>query len=825
MSRLLPLLVLVFVADLGAAEPWPTGGREARPWAYWWWHGSAVDKGNLTRELERYCKAGMGGVHIIPIYGTKGAESRDIEYLSPRWMEMFRHVLKEGQRLDLGVDMTTGTGWCFGGPMISREQASGVAVARRDAGGVWRVSMKPTSRVKRAAPGGEGPMLNPFYRPAVETFLAWFEKGFPTGDRVTPRAMYHDSFEYQVNWSPDLPEEFARRRGYALDKEYDALFGNDSSERAARVKSDYRETLAEMLRENLAEPWARWAKARGMKTRYQAHGSPGNLLDLYAAADIPETEMFSRDRSTLVSKLASSAAHVMGKPLVSAEFGTWLKEHWQERLADLKELADQFFLAGVNHVFYHGTCYSPDDAAWPGWLFYASTEMNPRNPIWRDAPALNAYIERVQSMLQSSQPDNDFLVYWPIYDAWHDARGMTIPMTVHRRAWIEQQPVGRLAQRLYDRGYAFDFVSDRQLELLKVREGRLLAPGGTYRAIVAPRCEHMPVETMRRLVELARAAAAVIFEERLPTDVPGWKDVEKRRAELGALAAGAPLAAGEVEALLAKAGVGREEMVDRAGMQALRKRGAAGAEYFVANRGTQAVDGWVKLARGGTGAALMDPMTGRIGTAALRKNGSGVEVYLQLAPGETVFVRLGGGGGAALWPYRRETGAAEEIRGSWEVRFVAGGPELPAARRTTRLESWTRLAGEAGERFGGTAVYAIQFDSKWREALLDLGAVKESARVRVNGREAGVLIGAPYRLRLEGLKPRGNRLEMEVTSLAANRIRDLDRRKVEWRIFKDINLVNLDYQPFDASAWEVRESGLLGPLLLRECVPLNPVNR
>jgi hypothetical protein len=58
--------------------------------------------------------------------------------------------------------------------------------------------------------------------------------------------------------------------------------------------------------------------------------------------------------------------------------------------------------------------------------------MNPRNPIWRDVPALNAYITRVQSILQSGQPDNDLLLYWP-------------------------------AQRLWDRGYAFDFVSDRQL--------------------------------------------------------------------------------------------------------------------------------------------------------------------------------------------------------------------------------------------------------------------------------------------------------------------------------------------------------------------------
>ena len=66
-----------------------------------------------------------------------------------------------------------------------------------------------------------------------------------------------------------------------------------------------------------------------------------------------------------------------------------------------------------------------------------------------------------------------------------------------------------------------------------------------------------------------------------------------------------------------------------------------------------------------------------------------------------------------------------------------------------------------------------------------------------------------------GLSSRGaNLLEVEVTNLSANRIRDLDLRKVPWKIFHDINFVNLDYKPFDASAWPLRASGLLGPVTL-----------
>ena len=72
--------------------------------------------------------------------------------------------------------------------------------------------------------------------------------------------------------------------------------------------------------------------------------------------------------------------------------GTWMAEHFCETLEELKCLVDLLLLSGVNHVFYHGCCYSPDDAAWPGWVFYASTEMNPRNPIWHDAAHPSAIV-------------------------------------------------------------------------------------------------------------------------------------------------------------------------------------------------------------------------------------------------------------------------------------------------------------------------------------------------------------------------------------------------------------------------------------------------
>src|SRR4051812_35222844 len=109
---------------------WPAVTHTMRPWCYWWWMGSAVNKADLTRELETFHDAGLGGVHIIPIYGAKGYEKEFIPYLSPEWMEMLRHVGNETKRLGMGFDMTTGTGWCFGGPNVSDREAVAVAAPK-----------------------------------------------------------------------------------------------------------------------------------------------------------------------------------------------------------------------------------------------------------------------------------------------------------------------------------------------------------------------------------------------------------------------------------------------------------------------------------------------------------------------------------------------------------------------------------------------------------------------------------------------------------------------------------------------------------------------
>ncbi len=653
--------------------------------------------------------------------------------------------------------------------------------------------------------------------------------------------MFQDSYEYRTDWAPDFFAQFEKRRGYKLQNELPALFGDATDDHAARVKYDYRLTISDITAEQSEPAWIDWAHRNGFSTIYQAHGTPGNWLDLYGDADMPETEMFHNDRSILISKFASSAAHTQGHQLTGAETGTWLKEHFTETLADVKYLADDMFLAGVNRIFYHGTCYSPDDAPWPGWVFYASTEMNPRNSIWHDVGTLNEYITRCQSVLQAGKPDNDVLLYWPVADFWSNPEGRVLPMTVSATDWFESQPIGKLAHELWSRGYAFDYVSDRELSTAKVADGKIEMPGGDYRVIVVPACQYIPLETFKLLLAMAGKGATVVFENG-PVDVPGLTQYSDHHAQFEKLLAeiqpsdihhnigmvrrgSGQIITGEMTVALHHANILPELMVAD-GLSYVRRSFDDGWSYFVANRGNTNFDGWITLEHPAKSVAILDPMTGSSAVAASRESAAdSAEIHLQLATGQSFILRAFSDKtvNGPAWAYWQSTGQSTEITGDWNVKFISGGPTLPADFQTAKLDSWTTFPDTNAQAFAGTATYEITFDapdSAGKTYSLDLGDVRQSARVTLNGQDYGTLIAPPFRATVDHLKPTGNTLKVEVTNVSANRIRDLDRRGVNWKIFKDINIVNVNYRPFDAANWPLTDSGLLGPVTLTEVAPM-----
>lgn len=708
-------------------------------------------------------------------------------------------------------------------------------------------------QVERAGPGGEGDVIDHFSKTATQHYLQRFDAALKGRNIQSLRAFFNDSYEVddaqgEGNWTPTLFAEFKKRRGYDLKAQLPALFGKDADDTNKRVLSDYRETISELLLENYTKTWSTWAKGKGKLIRNQAHGSPANILDLYAVTDIPEIE----GTDLLRIKFASSAAHVMGKKLTSSESATWNNEHFLSKLSDVKTDMDRFLLGGVNHTFYHGTNYSPQSAAWPGWLFYAAVHFNPNNTFWTDFGKLNQYVARCQSFLQAGKPDNDVLVYLPIYDAYTRPGKVLLQHFDGMEHGFKGMPVEQHAQTMLEKGYAFDFISDQQLLGVTTAGGKLQTGGNSYRTILVPDARYMPLPTFRQLMKLAQNGATVVFVGSLPDDVNGLGGLDSRRTAFKNLVAGlkftdtvdmqrasidgigsrstesrpgAFLVGKNVDQLLTAAGVKRELMVDK-GLQVLRRTYPAGQYLFIVNGNEKAMDGWVPLSTAAKSVALYNPMTEEMGVAALRSVGEGnSEVYLQLAPGESCILETAQATvSGPAYAYHKLAGSSQPISGTWTVNFVKGGPELPKTSQVTELGSWTKLDGDAVKKFSGTATYSITFAASTgvgTDWMLDLGKVAESAQVQLNGTDIGTLIGPVYQLVIpqQAMKAT-NTLVVTVSNGMANRIADMDRNKVPWKKFYNINMsprLREDRDEnglFTAERWTPKESGLLGPVTL-----------
>ncbi len=850
------LLVSAFAADEKTSAPSSTLTRENKPWTRWWWPGSGVDKASITQQLEQFAAAGLGGVEITPIYGAKGYESRYIDFLSPKWMEMLEHTGREAKRLGLGVDMATGTGWPFGGPWIDEAHGS-QKITLADG----KLTGTPTKmKVKRAAPGDEGLVIDPFSTESLQRYLAPFDKAFANFPAGLVRSQFHDSFEYyEAGWTPTLPKVFQEMHGYDIQQYAEEIMGKKpmDADTLGRIKSDYREVLAKLHLDYL-HTWVEWSHRHGFLVRNQSHGAPGNLLDLYANADIAETEVFGSTPfpipglrrnpdevrtggeqdlpEGLVIRMASSASHIAGHPYASSETCTWLRDHWHVAPSYTKPEIDRLFVNGINHIFYHGTVFSPTDATWPGWFFYAATQFNPNNTWWDDFGALNGYVARVQSVLQAGKPDNDILLYWPFADVIDDSAGTMKMFAVHNVKWLLDQPVGKLAAQLTDKGFSFDYISDAQLAETTAKDGNLVTKGGTYKILIVPTTRRMPVETLKQILAFARGKARVLFTA-LPEDVPGYGRLEARRIEFKQLLADVHTLSTDKRyatyvgalnlddatgkyAQLTGLGISREPIAD-AGLGMIRRATDDGYGYFVTNLTAKPFAGWTTLGRKARAVLISDPLTGRQGIAATNVTNDATQVYLQLKPGESLLLetyKSGVSSNIPFWDSLVPAGAPVALTGNWHVEFIKGGPELPPAFDTAELKSWTELGGMSAQRFGGTARYTLNFDAPTDEArdwLLDLGDVREVARLKLNGKSVTTVWSLPFQVRIgQFVKPGKNTLELEVTNLAANRIRDLDQRKVDWKIMREINIVNINYKPFDASTWPIAPSGLLGPITL-----------
>lgn len=910
-------LAVTSCGESARPDQWPDGGNEAKPRSRWWWMGSAVDTANIRQLVEQYAEAGLGGLEICPIYGVKGNDSIDIPFLSEKWMEMYAFALEETKRHDMALDFTCGTGWPFGGPNISEHDAAqrlhmvkrklniatdgetqtcriNIADARRAKGahlvelfafatdgrkatlkemvngdtlqwvnapaGNWQLFalwQGPTYQaVKRAAPGGEGLVMNYFDRSSVEHYLSRFDSAFAKANMKFPGQMFSDSYEvYGADFTHDMFDAFAKQHGYRLEDYIPHLISRENNDTTRRLRSDYCETIDSLLQTNFLKTWNDWLHANGSTSREQAHGSVANVLDLYATSDIPEAETYGRAKAQIrnlavpdtfqrknesdksIMKFASSGAHVAGKRFTSSETLTWASEHFRMTPAVCKPEIDAVILSGINKIYYHGTTYSPVDAEWPGWKFYASVDYSPTNVFWPELKSLNRYVWRIQSFMQAGESDADVLLYFPIFDIWNEQNSHFVSFSIeHLQVYAAE--FLKLSNEVEHAGYMTDYISDRQIKGLSVKNGMLVTAAGVrYKTMVLPSVEFMHADVLAHVKSLIEDGATIVFTDSYPTKAPGLECDAEQKA-IDAIVASMPafvadgvkvseLGDGKVVtsscavSALAESGTNLtcESLTKENGLRYLRRRNADGYTYFIANMDLADVDAKsVKLGVEFADAVIYEPLTGLIGRAATDAEGG---VRIQLESGETAILRTYDRKvEVPEWKYR-PTGERRSVtvdRG-WSIRFAESVPAIDGDKvfETDTLTWWTSLPDSVCQRNSGVAVYSATFElpAGATNAVLRLDNVKYAADISINGRDAQSMWSFPYVTDISHLVREGsNTIAISVRGSAANRIAQMDRDGIVWRKFKDTNLLDVKGKVRDYAWWPIDTQGMAGPVTI-----------
>lgn len=845
-NKLFTVLAFFAITTTSFAQQWPVVNQTAKPGARWWWLGSAVDEHNLQWNMLQYADHGLGALEITPLYGVQGNDSNNIDYLSPRWMKILKFVEDEGSKDGIQIDMNNGTGWPFGGPWVPIDEAACkvvfvdtvinakkvnieklnitaplkeqkyaklqcIKVFPTNDNKHWRVIALYVSRtcqkVKRAAPGGEGWVMDHFDKNAVKHYLEHFDKAFAESGVPYPNTFFNDSYEvFGANWTPSLLDEFKQRRGYNLEDNLDKLLDGD-----AKTVSDYRETLSDLLLENFTQQWTTWAHSHGALTRNQAHGSPANLIDCYAAVDIPEIEGFGlsdfgikglrkdpgmtrpnfSDLSML--KYAPSAAHITGKNLTSSETFTWLTEHFRTSLSQMKPDIDLMFCAGVNHMYFHGTAYSPNGEAWPGWKFYASIDMSPTNSIWRDAPYFMKYVERCQSFLQWGKPDNDFLVYLPIRDMWReDTKHLMMQFDIHSMAKKAPEFIKSIL-KIDSLGYDCDYVSEKYLLSSSYKNGMIeMAAGTRYKGLIIPGNNIMSDAVKTHVEQLKAQGANIIYGTN--------SEMMSRTAR-------------------------PESIKTQYGLKMIRRSNPTGYHYFIANLTSNNVNGIVDLAVNYKSAMWFNPLNGERYKAESDKG----KLKIDMHSGESMILETFTNPDTSIESQIASLGQKKDnpydnrgkiLQNGWYLKFTESVPSINDRIPIDSLKTWEGI-NDSTKILMGTGVYTINIKlssndlKNCNDWIIDLGDVRESARVYVNDQFIGCAWSVPYSLQFSNIfKPGNNIIRIEVTNLPANRISDLDRKGYKWRKFNEINIVDINYKNSSYAGWKPVPSGLNSRVML-----------
>jgi len=656
-------------------------------------------------------------------------------------------------------------------------------------------------QVKRAAVGAEGYVLDPFSHQAVATHLARVGEPLVKAFGSTPPyAIFSDSLEaYGADWTPNLPDEFLKHRGYDLIPHLPELVAGGTPA-AEKVRHDWGRTLTELVNENYLTQINDWAKAHGTKFRSQTYGEPAVTFSSQHLTALPEGEGPQwRAFSTL--RWATSANHVFGNNVTSGETFTWLHSPvFRATPLDMKTEADIDFIMGENQLIFHGWPYSPPPSALepgdPGWSLYAAGVFNDHNPWHPVMPAVTQYIARISYLLRQGEPANQVAVLLPTDDAWASFTPAHVTITGAMQKLVPKE----LLAAILSAGYNFDFIDADAINSVGL---------GTHQILVLPPTDRIPVDTLRKIDDWAAHNGKVIAVGKLPSvDAEGQPLSDKSQlAPIALVPSAEQLGQALHDATAPDLNVTKTGEDDRKAIGFIRRKLLDADIYYVVNTSNRTIDADIVFATHFKNGVQWNPEAGQPIAGSVPKDMAAVE----LAPYESavyIFSNTPAAGPPCNCPHAKVLG---DLTTAWKVNFT--GANKTVEERT--LTDWT--VDPSTLHYSGEAVYSRDFilttlpkspiylqidggtalpgapDSPpehgptpgvigpnglpnplitrpgpGMHAYFD-PPIREAALVFINGQPAGALWHPPYRLDVTKLlKPGTNHIEIHVYNTALN---------------------------------------------------------